>query len=71
VVERDSAYCGNCPLLKGSMQYGLEGGGVNRSTLKFKLFVQKDCQTPESPRLFSEPPNEAASENKLRTSENY
>jgi hypothetical protein len=56
--------------LKGSMQYGLEGGGVNRPAHKFKLFLQKDCQTPEPPRLFSEPPNEAASENKLRTSEN-
>jgi hypothetical protein len=35
---------------------------------KFKLFLRKHCQTPEPPRLFSEPPNEAASENKLRTS---
>jgi hypothetical protein len=47
--------------LKGSRQYGLEGGWVNRTAHKFKLFLQKDCEAPE-------PPNEAAFENKLRTS---
>jgi hypothetical protein len=45
-------------------------GGLNRPAHKFKLFLQKHCRTPEPPRLFSEPPNEAASENKLRTSGN-
>jgi hypothetical protein len=55
--------------MKGSRQYGLEGG-VNRPAHKFKLFLRKYCQTPEPPRLFLEPPNEAASENKLRTSGN-
>jgi hypothetical protein len=54
--------------VKGSRQYGLEG--VNRPAQKFKLFLQKNCQGPEPPRLFPEPPNEAASENKLRTFEN-
>jgi hypothetical protein len=49
---------------------GPRGGGVNRPVHKFKLFLQKDCQAPEPPRLFPEPPNEAASENKLRTSGN-
>jgi hypothetical protein len=49
--------------LKGSRQYGLEGGWIGLHT-KFKLFLRKHCQTPEPPRLFSEPPNEAASENK-------
>jgi hypothetical protein len=55
--------------VKGSRQYGLEGGLIGLHT-EFKLFLRKHCQTPEPPRLFSESPNEAASENKLRTSGN-
>jgi hypothetical protein len=43
---------------------------VNRPAHKFKFFLQKDCQGPKPPRLFPESPNEAASENKLGTSEN-
>jgi hypothetical protein len=52
------------------MQYGLEGGWIGLHT-KFKLFLWKYSQTPEPLRLFLEPPNEVASENKLRTSGNY
>jgi hypothetical protein len=55
-------------LLKGSRQCGLEGGWIGLHT-EFKLFLRKQCQTSEPPRLFSEPPNEAAPENKLRTSD--
>jgi hypothetical protein len=55
--------------VKGSRQYGLEGGGVNRPAHKFKLFLQNDCQCPELPRLFLEPTNEATSENNHETSE--
>jgi hypothetical protein len=43
------------------------GGWIGVHT-KFKLFLRKHCQTLKPPRFFSEPPNEAASENKLRTS---
>jgi hypothetical protein len=43
------------------------GGWIGLHT-KFKLFLRKHCQTPEPLRLFSEPPNETTSENKLRTS---
>jgi hypothetical protein len=44
-----------------------KGGGWIGLHTEFKLFLRKHCQTPEPPRLFSD---EAASENKLRTSGN-
>jgi hypothetical protein len=44
-------------------------GRVNRPAHKFKLFLQSDYQGSELPRLFSEPPNGATSENNHKTSE--